>query len=42
MGWRSLLNRELPAHLARTPLIITATVPGTEWSELGELAVQPA
>lgn len=30
---------ELPAYLARTPRIVNATVPGTQWSELGEMAV---
>jgi quinol monooxygenase YgiN len=32
-------TEELPAYLAETPRIINATVPGAEWSELGELAV---
>jgi quinol monooxygenase YgiN len=32
-------QRELPPHLAETPRIVNATVPGTDWSELGELAV---
>lgn len=30
---------DLPPHLAETPRIINVTVPGTDWSELGELAV---
>ncbi|MCW2795897.1 putative quinol monooxygenase [Nocardioides sp.] len=30
---------ELPAYLAETPRIVNTTVPGTEWSELGEMAV---
>lgn len=30
---------ELPRYLEETPRIINTTVPGTEWSELGELAV---
>jgi quinol monooxygenase YgiN len=30
---------ELPAYLAHTPRIVNANVPGTEWSELGEMAV---
>ena len=30
---------ELPAYLAETPRIINAQVPGTGWSELGEMAV---
>jgi quinol monooxygenase YgiN len=29
----------LPAYLAETPRIVNAEVPGTEWSELGEMAV---
>lgn len=29
----------LPPHLVETPRIVNADVPGTEWSELGELAV---
>ncbi|MBS2938449.1 antibiotic biosynthesis monooxygenase [Nocardioides sp. J2M5] len=33
-------TRELPAYLARTPRIVNTTVEGTEWSELGELAVR--
>lgn len=32
-------TKELPAYLARTPRIVNATVDGTDWSELGELAV---
>lgn len=31
---------DLPPHLASTPLIINTTVPGENWSELGEFAVQ--
>jgi quinol monooxygenase YgiN len=30
---------QLPPHLAETPRIVNANVPGTEWSELGEIAV---
>ncbi len=30
---------ELPAYLTSTPRIINAEVPGTEWSELGEMRV---
>ena len=30
---------ELPAYLLETPRIVNATVPGTDWSELGEMAV---
>ncbi len=32
-------QQTLPAYLAETPRIINAEVPGTEWSELGEMAV---
>jgi len=32
-------RRELPRHLAETPRIVNVTVPGEEWSELGEMAV---
>lgn len=32
-------QRDLPGYLAETPRIVNATVPGTDWSELGELAV---
>jgi quinol monooxygenase YgiN len=32
-------RRDLPPHLAETPRIVNASVPGTGWSELGELAV---
>ena len=32
-------TRELPAYLAETPKIVNTTVDGTEWSALGELAV---
>jgi quinol monooxygenase YgiN len=34
-------QRELPAHLAETPRIVNVTVPGQDWSELGEMAVAP-
>jgi len=30
---------ELPAYLLETPRIVNATVPGMDWSELGEMAV---
>ena len=30
---------ELPRYLEETPRIINTSVPGTQWSELGELAV---
>ncbi|MGN6751964.1 MAG: putative quinol monooxygenase [Intrasporangium sp.] len=30
---------ELPRYLAGTPDIVNANVPGTEWSQLGEMAV---
>lgn len=32
-------QRTLPPHLAETPRIVNFEIPGTEWSELGELAV---
>lgn len=32
-------QKELPPHLADSPRIVNASVPGTDWSELGELAV---
>jgi len=32
-------QEQLPPHLAETPRIVNANVPGTEWSELGEMAV---
>jgi len=32
-------QRDLPPHLAETPRIVNMVVPGTEWSLLGELAV---
>lgn len=32
-------QQELPNYLAETPRIVNANVPGTDWSELGELAV---
>ena len=35
-------QRDLPPHLAATPRIVNTTVPGTEWSELGEMAVEDA
>lgn len=31
---------QLPDYLAHTPRIVNVTVPGTEWSELGEMAVE--
>lgn len=31
---------ELPSYLVETPRIVSTTVPGTDWSELGELAVE--
>ncbi len=30
---------DLPPHLAETPRIVSVEVPGVDWSELGELAV---
>ena len=32
-------TQTLPAYLVATPKIINANVPGTDWSELGEMAV---
>jgi quinol monooxygenase YgiN len=32
-------QRDLPPYLAATPRIVNAEVPGTDWSELGEMAV---
>lgn len=32
-------RRELPPYLQATPRIVNAEVEGTDWSELGELAV---
>ena len=32
-------TQTLPAYLQRTPKIVNFTVEGTDWSELGELAV---
>ena len=32
-------QRELPQYLQETPRIVNFEVPGTDWSELGELAV---
>ena len=32
-------QRDLPPYLASTPRIVNFEVPGTEWSELGEMAV---
>ncbi|GAA0927593.1 putative quinol monooxygenase [Virgisporangium ochraceum] len=33
-------RRTLPPHLAATPRIVNVTVPQSEWSELGEMAVE--
>ena len=33
-------TRELPGFLTETPRIVNVEVPGTEWAELGELAVE--
>jgi quinol monooxygenase YgiN len=33
-------QQELPGYLAETPRIVNFTVPGDDWSELGELAVR--
>jgi quinol monooxygenase YgiN len=32
-------QQDLPPHLAETPRIVNMEVPGTDWSKLGELAV---
>lgn len=32
----------LPAYLSETPRIVNTTIPGSTWSELGELAVEPS
>ena len=32
-------QRDLPQYLQSTPRIVNTTVPGTDWSELGEFAV---
>lgn len=32
-------QQDLPPHLAQTPQIVSTTVPGTDWSLLGELEV---
>ncbi|OFE18690.1 antibiotic biosynthesis monooxygenase [Humibacillus sp. DSM 29435] len=32
-------TQTLPTYLVATPKIINANVPGTDWSELGEMAV---
>jgi quinol monooxygenase YgiN len=37
----SAARKELPPHLAATPRIVNFTVPQDDWSELGELAVDP-
>src|SRR3954465_4429405 len=34
-------QRELPAHLAATPRIVHMEIPQDDWSELGELKVEP-
>ena len=31
---------ELPPHLAATPRIVNTTIEGSDWSELGEMAVE--
>ena len=33
-------QKELPPYLQETPRIVNFSVPGTDWSELGELAVE--
>ena len=32
-------QKTLPRYLAKTPRIVNFSVPGDEWSELGEMAV---
>jgi quinol monooxygenase YgiN len=32
-------QQELPAHLAETPRIVNFSLPGSDWSELGEMSV---
>lgn len=32
-------QEQLPSHLAETPRIVNTSIPGSDWSELGELAV---
>jgi quinol monooxygenase YgiN len=32
-------QRDLPQHLAATPKIINTSIDGSDWSELGEMAV---
>lgn len=34
-------RRALPPHLAETPRIVNVTVPGEDWSRLGEMEVTP-
>ena len=34
-------QRELPRHLAATPRIVNMVIPQNDWSELGEMAVNP-
>ena len=36
----SAARRELPPHLSSTPRIVNFSVPGEDWSLLGELAVE--
>ena len=33
-------RQDLPGHLAETPRIVNFSVPGTAWSELGEMQVE--
>ena len=37
---RSAARAELPPHLASTPKIVNTTIEGSDWSELGEMAVE--
>jgi quinol monooxygenase YgiN len=34
-------QRELPPHLVATPRIVNMVIPQNDWSELGEMAVNP-
>jgi quinol monooxygenase YgiN len=38
----AVARQTLPPHLAETPRIVNFTVPGNDWSELGEMAVPGA
>jgi quinol monooxygenase YgiN len=32
-------QQQLPAHLAETPRIVNVSVPGSDWTELGEMSI---